>query len=473
MGLHTIQFTWNILVKEYHQVTVTRIGHPWTDTLEVALDGKTIVSRTVGPIQGMGISGGQQRLYVDGCQIEMRWKYNGSTNDPDSIVLIRDNKIIAQYGTQRAAKSIPIAADANPANFISLTEPPVVLRSQYVGRSWLRKRWFRLTNRFGSPTVPPMSMSRKSEIDLQAIGRELGMQDSGLIEDLAIHSKHLRKWRQFTMVIYWGLGILVYLGLGWLFSYVANRSSWTLDYQYYLFLPLVSYLLFGLVGLMILKIAYGLASKLEIETLCAATILYILMELSENDVLIHPDKKEILLARMNYLARQTRQLARRYRHKGVGLINMKWIEQHFNAIELDIREHQRWICTPMVSTLQDLRRDLYSLAPIYITGLYGEFTYQPPSAVEAKEVPTLPPVRARLLLMLQKAAIVVLGLVLPIVLLILIAKSEAGNQKIFGFLEPKFATTLVLTWFSIALSKILNVDGGLDQYSQAKEIVQT
>jgi hypothetical protein len=318
-------------------------------------------------------------------------------------------------------------------------------------------------------------MSSKSDIDLRTLGRELGFQDTTLMDHLAIHSEHLKKWRQLILLIYAVIVVPLYLGIFYLLYSVTDRSSWDAGsiYQYYLFFFLIFYLLPFFMGSMILRLAFWLASKREIETLCVATILYILVELRQKDVLIHPDKKGILLARMNYLARQTRQLARRYRSKGMDLNKLKWVEEHFDYIELYIREHQRWICAPMASTFQDLQRDLYRLAPIYITGLYGEFTYQPRSALEAKEAPSAPSARVGLLLMLQRTLIVVLGLVIPIVLLIMIAKSEANNQKILGFLEPKFATTLILAWISIGLKKILNVDSGLDQYSQAKEIVQT
>ena len=139
MGMHTIQFTWNITVKESHMVTVTRIAHIWTDTLEMALDGKTVVSRTVDTLSMWGLFRGKQELSIDDRLMEIWWKFDGQTADPQSIVLIYDNKIIAQYGNRSAAKSRAISEAISPGNLISLVKPEGELYGGYLNWSSWRK----------------------------------------------------------------------------------------------------------------------------------------------------------------------------------------------------------------------------------------------------------------------------------------------------------------------------------------------
>jgi hypothetical protein len=100
MGTHLIEFSWNVVLKTPHKIVVSRVGGLFSDTLEVKLDGNTIMSRVAG---GFLTQVGKQQFWVDDNQLELRWKYNFSNGDPESIILIAGNNVIAQYGEGTAA----------------------------------------------------------------------------------------------------------------------------------------------------------------------------------------------------------------------------------------------------------------------------------------------------------------------------------------------------------------------------------
>jgi|GEM_PF-2669258 len=452
MGLHTIQFTWNITLKERHSIMVTRIGHIWTDTLEVALDGKTIAARTVGSLQGMGLFVGQQQLNVDGSTIEMRWKYNGFNNDPESIVLISENKIIAQYGSGSAAKSVEAAASITPDNLIALITSGSYPYSSYVDWNPIWKWYYRVTNQFGSPALPPVTMVTRNEIDLRHLGMEMGFHDESMLQRLDTHSKQLKKWRQRVMVTYFILIVLLllilYFSVMSLISYVESTFFLILLPAYFLSISLTS---------ISLRLAYQLSSKIDVETLSVATILYVLAELKQEDALIHPDKKQVLLARMRYLAKMTVLLAERFQTKDMSPNNQVWVDKHFCMIESYIQEHQRWMYAPIESTLPDLRRDLSQLAGVYISGLFGAFNYQ----VEEKttvENDVKPSGLSKVMAILPKLSLIVFGIILPTIGLFLIpAELPKGEERLAGMDLP-LARSLLLTLLSICVGRVFNVE---------------
>jgi hypothetical protein len=467
MGMHTIQFTWNIVVRESHTITVTRIGHIWTDTLEVSLDGKTVMSRIVDTLTAWGIFRGKQKLTVEDHAMEIWWKFDGQKADPESIMLMDDNKIIAQYGKNSAIKSQTASEAISPGNKIELIGPEDYV---YFSSPSLIKWLYRQIGEFGSPTLFPISIKKGYETQLSVLGQQVGFQDEGLFHRLAIHDERLKKWRKainsIGLLFIFPIVILLSLAL----FFIIDETSWTYNFQNYIFLMLVFYLLFYFVFTMLMKAAYWFASRNAIETLCVATIMYILVELKADDALVHMDRKQVLLARIGYLARQTMRLARHYPSKS--LKNQQWVEKHFRYMEIFIREHERWIYTPVASTLYNLRQDFFQLATIYISGLYGEFTYQPNDNITSKEQSNKRDSSEGRMIILRKSMLIFFGIVLPGLLFLLIPIFPTNDDKIFGLVEPKVASAALFTLLSLGVERVFNVDSSPEPTAKAGEPLQ-
>lgn len=91
MGLHTIEFEWDIYVKYPHKIGIKRIGSDPYDTLEVRLDGTLIKSHPAG---GSRWRTGQFDFLVDDHLMEIKWSWN---TDPITILLVSGNEILARY----------------------------------------------------------------------------------------------------------------------------------------------------------------------------------------------------------------------------------------------------------------------------------------------------------------------------------------------------------------------------------------
>lgn len=116
------------------------------------------------------------------------------------------------------------------------------------------------------------------------------------------------------------------------------------------------------------------------DTLCTTTAVYLLVDLYRQDVLARPDYRRALMNRFDVLARSTQLLMLRYASKHPA--TQVRLQRHFREMIAYIRERQAWAVTPTVTTLDDLRRDIRALARIYITGRYGEFTWEPRPDIE-------------------------------------------------------------------------------------------
>jgi hypothetical protein len=242
--------------------------------------------------------------------------------------------------------------------------------------------------------------------------------------------------------------LILYFSVMSLISYVESTFFLILLPAYFLSISLTS---------ISLRLAYQLSSKIDVETLSVATILYVLAELKQEDALIHPDKKQVLLARMRYLAKMTVLLAERFQTKDMSPNNQVWLDKHFYMIESYIQEHERWMYAPIASTLPDLRRDLSQLAGVYISGLFGAFNYQ----VEEKttvENDVKPAGLSKVMAILPKLSLIVFGIILPTIGLFLIpAELPKGEERLAGMDLP-LARSLLLTLLSICVGRVFNVE---------------
>jgi len=108
MGMQTIQIEWNITIKHPHQVLVIRHAGMIFDKLEVLLDGNSVIL-----VGGLVNGQGKKQFFIDNSPVELQWVWNWTNGDPETITLLHDNKVIAQYNASNAnnIKKSPISLD--------------------------------------------------------------------------------------------------------------------------------------------------------------------------------------------------------------------------------------------------------------------------------------------------------------------------------------------------------------------------
>jgi hypothetical protein len=188
------------------------------------------------------------------------------------------------------------------------------------------------------------------------------------------------------------------------------------------------------------RLYYILASQYFSESLCVASILYVIIDLSRDDILIRPDRKKILLFRTNFMAKWTFLLASSYAR--INKANQPWLERHFKEIELFIRERERWVAAPQDNTLINLRKDFYELADLYISGNYGSFSWQLSPDIPK---PVTPNWRQRMVSSLPRF----IGVVLPL----LVMGVYLWQPSLFPFIQlnTDIITFIFIAWLLLAI----------------------
>lgn len=207
------------------------------------------------------------------------------------------------------------------------------------------------------------------------------------------------------------------------------------------------------------KVTEALTIRRFADSLCALTIVYLVVELSRDDVLINTEKRRSLIARLNDLARNTLFLTWRFSSKSE--MEHNWAAKHFRHLERYIRERERWIISPSATTLSDLRRDFYNLVDVYLTGNYGAFEWKyvssPPEAVTLNK-------KQRILLILPRY----IGIILPLILLaILLWRHEQLESLGIGV---NIVALIFIAWFLLAIDAVLKLGIVAGVINLAKEI---
>lgn len=97
MAKYKLVCEWNIIIKESHKIFVRKKRSFFRHVLDLTLDGHSIFSVPLGPGYG------KRSFLIDNYPVVLRWK-NGKGLDVESIVLIADNTILAEFGNNKAAE---------------------------------------------------------------------------------------------------------------------------------------------------------------------------------------------------------------------------------------------------------------------------------------------------------------------------------------------------------------------------------
>lgn len=311
--------------------------------------------------------------------------------------------------------------------------------------------------------------SEKARVpNLVRFGEAVGFNDPNTRELLLYHQQRLNLHNRLKVILYFSLTLpafplLLFISDQLPFIQKTLESSpltkvWT-PLASETLLEVVIVILFTTLGGLILIVIAGTAlrfssvvtGRLFAETLCIETFMYLIVELSRDDVLTRSTRRKGLLIRINHLAQNTLLLSSRYASKDE--INKNWLEKHFRHMERYIREREQWVIAPRETTLDDLRQDFYSLlANIYMTGDYGNFKWSSGDKETKPEVSK----SSRLQYLLTKLPRFLVGIVLPLVGLGLIVMGR-GDLFTETHIDPKIWTLIFITWFLLAIDAILKI----------------
>ncbi len=263
--------------------------------------------------------------------------------------------------------------------------------------------------------VPPSSIKLKGILQnlfahpsFDMLSQLAGLAGPDSSRMFSFHNRRFRVWLILSYALAALLFFFLLLIVQFLFVY-WNAVASDFFKGYRTFLGFVVLGIFVTVAYsVIVRVVSMILDKRFAESICIYTVLNLVLELSRPDILTRPDRKKILLYRIKYLARMTLLLAARFASDDDS--NQTWVQKHFRKMTSYIQERERWAIAPTETTLADLRRDFCRLAPLYISGMYGSFSYQE-EIDEQKESP--PSWQQRLINGLPRFV----GIILPLILM--------------------------------------------------------
>lgn len=325
----------------------------------------------------------------------------------------------------------------------------------------------------GSPVRRSENNRHIKEHILGDLCKAIGLNDQFTSNIVSIHIQRLKENERLSFVLYFILSfptlLLITTGLFWLTQTINPVAKAVLNHNEFIwnswvrfqFLILYSInLLFVFVVIRTTKrIADAIVDKYYLDTMCATAAIYLVVELYRDDVLVHPNKRIAFIDRINDLTRIIRFLSIRYISKSQN--NQVWLREHFESLELYISERARWAIAPIDTTLNDLRKDFYSLAIALITANYGKFEF-----TTQKETPKIiyPNRLRRLLSVIPK----IIGVLLPVILLILLLWQPSYLERVG--IAMNVIVLIILAWVLLAVDAILKLGIVASVISLAKEI---
>jgi hypothetical protein len=305
--------------------------------------------------------------------------------------------------------------------------------------------------------VVPKQIIKYLSFSLAKTGNLVGFSDPDLLASLKDHYDRLQSYTLWVLSVTFGIAALLTSAL--IIGAIALRAlvSAALTVQSPVFIPVFIIVLICIMiiclGLSLVmwvgafRLAAFVVDKRYADTLCIIDSISAAIELTRDDVLIHPAHRRALLDRLNHLARSTRLLALRF--SDTNRSNQAWLTQHFTRLEQYIRQRERWTISPTVGTLDTLRRDLQRLAVMYTLSQYGDFDW---ASVQLEPEPTINISRGRRLAL---AAARLLGIVVPIIVLALML-ADPAHVSALGLNGTALALILI-AWFLLAIDATLGL----------------
>jgi hypothetical protein len=321
---------------------------------------------------------------------------------------------------------------------------------------------------------PIVYREHKRTPSLMEKGEIIGVAEATLQAALQYHDHRLalrQKVRNFFLIIFLLSISILWFVLDRYYGLVAQvRDFWESLGQitgievataFLLTIFISGYFLYFFVGILCYKLSTILADRHFADTLCVRCVLDITLQLSRQDVLSRSDARRILHRRLGVMVRNLSLLAQRYGSRSE--INRVWAQQHFGKFALFIGERERWVISPLPSSLQDLRRDFNQLQSNLILGHYGEFNWN--SVATISEVASIPLAQKVLTKLIR-----LLGIVLPLLIMAyLLAKPEVIERL---NINPNILALVFIAWLLLAIDTALKLGFVAGVINLAKEFRQ-
>lgn len=193
-----------------------------------------------------------------------------------------------------------------------------------------------------------------------------------------------------------------------------------------------------------IRLTFHILNRAYAEVVCVRECLFLVIDLRHTNEFISLKKRKALQYRISYLSEITLKLGSKY-SRNIG-DNRSWVDSHFSAMSSYCRERERWIAAPTKTTLATLTHDFSYLAEIFITGNYGDFSWQ------ASEINQNQPSRLR---QVAKFFTRFIGLAVPLLLMGL----YLINPDLFPFLiiDKVVLTYVFISWLLISIDVILGL----------------
>lgn len=288
--------------------------------------------------------------------------------------------------------------------------------------------------------VLPSEIAQAVRFSLVNMGDAIGLSDPITHNLLRLHYRRYQTYLWLFYIITLLLYLVAVFGLVAAFEYAVARFG---DSDL-LKIPaaIVTLLTAAIVIRIALRITWLLIDRFFADTLCITGSLSIVMELSRDDVLSDPHRRQLLVKRFYRLAHSTHLLALRF--ASTSEINQTWLDHHFRKMKLYVRERERWVVAPTSTTLHDLRIDLYRLAKMYISAQYGDFVWS--ATLVDQESRPAPSRQQRVANLVAR----ILGIIIPVGLFSLLRLVPALTSMNSPTLD-----LILAAWF------LLTVDGAL------------
>lgn len=175
------------------------------------------------------------------------------------------------------------------------------------------------------------------------------------------------------------------------------------------------------------------------DSLCIDAAFQIIFILTRDDVLIRPDKKEILIQYLNYLEKYTARIGDRYKNNNE---RSSWDNSHFLKMSRFVKERKKLAIMPKDPTLSTLREDFYYLSKILVSGKYGNFEWIESSKEAITDNPSKPTI-------FLSSFLRFIGYLIPAVLL----GVYLWNSELFPniLIDKQVASLILLAWFLISI----------------------
>lgn len=308
----------------------------------------------------------------------------------------------------------------------------------------------------GRPAFPVKYKTGNKRVSLVRLGQAAGFDGPEVLDLLSYHDR-----RFLIQALLGGMFSLLFslplffVALYYFFTLLDDipvhrfgRNGWLVAAPLYLIaVPALQIFFLLIIQGSAIRLSDLLVGRLFADTLCVEAVLSLLLILGRDDVLKYSARRKELLTNINYLSRMTLLLGGRYAIRSES--NHAWVFRHFKEMELYVHERARWSVAPDDSTLDNLRRDFRALAPIYITGLYGDFEWR--NLYAAPERP-----HGGLLRRALTNALRFVGLVLPLVLM----GFYLLRPDKFPFIpkeSSKIITLIFISWLLLVLDSSLKL----------------